>query len=85
MHCQSAVVGCVNMLHGMHIGFLGSSTSATKLHLPLQAAGGQVLQDTVLQYALRKGSVAMVQLLLSHGADVHASHFMVRYNSDLSA
>lgn len=49
----------------------------------MQGVEGLEVQDSLLQSALQKGCVAMVRLLLSHGADIHASHFKVRYNPDL--
>ena len=55
------------------------ASTATKLHLLLQAAGGVQFQDAVLQHALERGRYAMVQLLLANGASVHGSYLMVRY------
>lgn len=55
------------------------ASTATKPHLLLQATGGVLLQDAVLPHALQRGNCMMVQLLLSNGACVQASYFMVRY------
>lgn len=66
--------------HMMHVGFQPALEPSAPLLL--QGPVGLQWQLTFLQLAVRKGSVAMVQLLLSSGADIHALDIMVRYNFD---